>query len=527
MKNMKNIFNDEYKIFAGEEQYSFDNIPEKLDTIKDVEKIIDYLHQSLIRELIDLMTGLDRYSLLKYISLLSCSGLPNFSGHDNGAYLTNNLTAKEQSMIGRVLLEVYSLSAPASHGKEVHPEDFSNLIEKTAYILEVNSAKELVISYKNKKYNGKIKPYMGGISISQSLVSKKFNICYNPLFFDIRNVQKNNNLIDADEEDIYRIANIRHGRHHDRENLSIAIYTYYHYDLQDFFNVLTELANYLRIIYDNNKIFPENHIFIEMSYEGYIENFSNNDKRRKRVLDYLIFSNEKMSIMELRPAGTRHQKFRIVTNPIIKVEDKVYLVGSHILNALHRWMQYIRIGDWPLPDSIRKNKYPLLNKELKKIRNYNGKVIFEKKVENYLIEKSIIFGKFGDGARLGNCVLPGEVDGLILDPIERRIIILECKDIASDMNVLSMQAELLNFEFDYTPKIKEKIIQVEMDKISVAEAIISYSKDKFDIQYQGPFVDDTWRVEGLFIVRDGSPAMYYNKIEYPILPFREFRKIYF
>lgn len=525
---MGSVFDDKNIIFQGQELFSFESMPNGVNSFLKIEDIVSQLNNELINEAVEIMGEFRRDSLLNYLGLISASGLPNFSGEYNRGFLNCKLSTKQQMMAGRVLLEIYFLSAPCDGKREVdNLDELCRLLRIALNLINIDSAKNLILAGKGEKYNGKIKPYMGGVSISQDIEGKNFKICYNPLHFSILEAQKGHDLIlDTEVSDEIRIKKIINQESHDREGLSVALLKEFNFSLFDLFSVFSDLIEYCKKSSRAKLNFPQNFALRKMEYVELIDIFGLDTERRERVIEYLVFSNEKMTIEDMRPSSTRHQKIRIFTNPILKIDGYVYIIGEHILHAWNRWAQYIRIGDWPMPEGKRRSSYPLLSSELTKIRGENGKLVLEKKFEYFLSQKSIIFGRFGDGSVIGECKLPGEVDGIILDSDNEKIIVVECKDIASDMNILSMQIELLNFENDFTEKLSKKVAQVEKDKISVSKAIISFSKDKYKNNYSGCAVNDTWKVEGLFVVRDGSPAIYYSKMKYPVMSFMEFRSIY-
>lgn len=222
-----------------------------------------------------------------------------------------------------------------------------------------------------------------------------------------------------------------------------------------------------------------------------------------RAMDYLTFSDDFLTLGDLRPSDTRHQVRRIWTSPLMKRGTRYYVFRDIIFEAMNRWMRYLTQGDWPIPRNVLSVDCPNLHKALEK-RSRNSGSIFEDYVSTILAETGLPHATLKNGARVGSVRLSREIDSVVVDPRRKKIHVLEFKNIRSDQNAMSLQIELKKFLGEYAGKLRRSMIEVEADKSAFIKRVFELDKNSnrtFDA------IDDIekWSVESAFVFNSHSP----------------------
>jgi len=252
--------------------------------------------------------------------------------------------------------------------------------------------------------------------------------------------------------------------------------------------------------------------FVALDIE-YFRSFGAVSPRTAAALDYLTFSSEHLTVGDLRPSSTRHQKRRIVTHPFIVHDDILVLNRELLFEALNRWWRYLVNGDWPVPARTREG-WPTLNAAITARRNARGTEAFEPFVEAELDRIGLPWG-FTSGAnrKIGEALITGEIDALVVDAKSGVLWVVEAKDITSDQNLRSLQTELRNMTNHYLPQVTRSASQIQSDPRAVVKHALQgwaqrgkVDADQLrDAQLETQQVE-VWKVRPLIVVRDRSAA---------------------
>lgn len=221
------------------------------------------------------------------------------------------------------------------------------------------------------------------------------------------------------------------------------------------------------------------------------------------ALDYVTFSDEYLTLDDLRPSDTRHQRRRIWTSPLMKHGTRHYVFRDIVFEALNRWMRYLTQGDWPVPRNYLREDAPNLYRALEERSRASGP-IFEDYVNSLLDDIGLPHTTLKKGARVGIVKLSREVDSVVVDQARRKIHVLEFKNMSSDQNAKSLQTELKKFLGEYAEKLKRSVKEVESDKLAFVKRV-------FELHNSAPGSDrmiddaDSWSVEAAFVFSSHSP----------------------
>lgn len=221
------------------------------------------------------------------------------------------------------------------------------------------------------------------------------------------------------------------------------------------------------------------------------------------AVDYLTFSDEYLTLENLRPSDTRHQCRRIWTSPLMKHRARHYIFRDIAFEALQRWVRYLTQGDWPVPRNQLRKDCPNLYRALENRSRASGPS-FEDHVNSLLEETGLPHSTLRNKARVGAVRLSREIDSVVVDSASRRIHVLEFKNMSSDQNARSLQNELKKFLGEYAEKLKRSVEEVESDKLAFVKRIL-----ELDTSRSGsvPIPDniDSWSVEAAFVFNSHSP----------------------
>lgn len=267
----------------------------------------------------------------------------------------------------------------------------------------------------------------------------------------------------------------------------------------------------------------------EMSLELFYSKMLNGNKSKslKNAIQYLMYPPRKidLDIAKMRPNGTRHQPARLVTQPFLVYNNKVYLNGNIILHSITRWMRYMVNGDWPIPESIRSSNFLRLNESLKEYRNtYNlgrGKM-FEKYFQDSIKELNIIpWVQVKKGYKFENsCVkMRREVNSFVVDYAKSEIWVLDMKDNISDQNALSIYHQLQDIH-TYNEKLKITVDDISDSKCALThfscDIVNLWAKnEKIDKNISDSILQEVrdvkdWNIRRGIIIRDQHPGEFIN-----------------
>lgn len=190
----------------------------------------------------------------------------------------------------------------------------------------------------------------------------------------------------------------------------------------------------------------------------------------RAAVDYLTFSDDDMSIESLRPSHTRHQHKRVWTSPLLKTGGRYYIFRDVVFEAVLRWARYLTQGDWPVPRNTLRETAPRLHRALEDRSRESGP-LFERYVGSRLDETGLPWASLKNGARVGSVKLSREIDSVVIDAAQRKIHVLEFKNMSSDQNAKSLQNELKKFLGEYADKLDRSVREVELDKLAFVKRV--------------------------------------------------------
>ncbi|WP_443416219.1 hypothetical protein [Brachybacterium tyrofermentans] len=221
------------------------------------------------------------------------------------------------------------------------------------------------------------------------------------------------------------------------------------------------------------------------------------------AVDFVTFSDEHLTLGDLRPSGTRHQRRRVWTSPLMKSGGRHYVLRDIVFESIMRWIRYLTQGDWPVPRNYLRKDAPNLYRALEERSRISGP-IFEDYVNSLLDKTGLPRATLKKGAKVGIVTLSREIDSVVVDFANRRIHVLEFKNMSSDQNAKSLQSELKKFLGEYANKLKQSVDEVNSDKLAVVKRVVDLHGSTPD--NGGATEDaDSWSVEATFVFNSHSP----------------------
>jgi len=218
------------------------------------------------------------------------------------------------------------------------------------------------------------------------------------------------------------------------------------------------------------------------------------------AVDYLTFSEDHVTLNDLRPSATRHQRRRVWTSPLIRTGDRYFLHRDLIFEASIRWARYLTVGDWPVPRNALRDTAPLLWRALEDRSQASG-ATFEKYVAQRLDETGLPHTSLKNNARIGATKLSREIDSVVVNTEQRTLHVLEFKNHRSDQNARSLQSDLAKFLGSYAEKLERSVKEIEAEKAATVAKVSELTGIPLD-----HVTDPTeWSVEAAFVFSSHSP----------------------
>ena len=218
------------------------------------------------------------------------------------------------------------------------------------------------------------------------------------------------------------------------------------------------------------------------------------------AIDYLTFSDEHLTLKDLRPSATRHQRRRVWTSPLLKSGEQYFIHRDLVFEALIRWARYLSVGDWPVPRNVLQKTSPHLYRAVENRSRESGPS-FEQYVARRLDETGLLHVSMKNGARVGTLNLSREIDAVVVDPVRRKLHVLEFKNTRSDQNARSLQSELEKFLGSYAEKLMRSVREVEAEKV----AFVAKVYELRGVAQEEVVDPASWGVEAAFVFSSHSP----------------------
>jgi hypothetical protein len=288
----------------------------------------------------------------------------------------------------------------------------------------------------------------------------------------------------------------------DLKEISLAMEEELGFGISELFNILSDSLRPLDVE--------------RVDYSSYLANplisqYQSRGDKWLKAFKFLIFNSCDIGLNDIKVSKTRHQKKRLATHPFIIMDESIIFSRGLILSSQNRWAYYLLHGEFPVPPSVRKFKYPKLHKALEERRNSRGKE-FEILCEKYLDDIGAVWGRTNkQGVKVGNTKFTGEIDALVFDKDNKVIWVLDFKDLFSDQNARSIFNDLDKI-IKYFSQVERTASEVFKDIPGVIKYFVGEwcKKHKSKSEYRS-FRDSyievqEWSIKTAVVVRNGSPG---------------------
>lgn len=428
------------------------------------------------------------------------------------------LDAQSVGMAARVALE-RAVLAEQLGSRKPNELEIRDLVCAAAVYVEMDVLRDLASL---SRTNGRLA--MGTLRVRKT--GQLLEVDFRQEAFDLIGYQQLRTLRvrDNDPVDLEAILAMTYGVPEELSDLSEAMVTDLGFELEDLLNVL---VIGVRLNLKRQAQF----LAVDVAhFQG--ELLPSVSPRALAAFEFLSFSSQFLSLTDLRPSGTRHQRRRVVTHPFLIRGGHLYLIRDIQFEALNRWLTYLLNGDWPVPPPARKKLWPKLDAAITRRRNARGTGAFEPFVESELDDIGLPWASTsGQGAQIASALITSEVDAIVVDPDAGLIWVLECKDVTSDQNLRSLQSELDHMLKMHGKQVTRTVAEVETDPSGVATHLVqSWARRRGPdpaLQAVARKVAGVsiWRVKAVLVVRDRSAAEFLFDKPWDVVPVSGLRSL--
>ena len=411
------------------------------------------------------------------------------------------LYSQSLSFYARYICERVCIINSPSRNKINNTHEYMNIIRYVSTYITLDSLYELMDAGFFKIVT------LGNVNISKR--RRNITIEYIPIRFDfIKYFNTFHNepyrRFDRDNRDLNMYTRIIELPEYikDLKEISLAMEEELGFGISELFNILSDSLRPLDVE--------------RVDYSSYLANplisqYQSRGDKWIKAFKFLIFNSCDIGLNDIKVSKTRHQKKRLVTHPFIIMDESIIFSRGLILSAQNRWAYYLLHGEFLIPPSVRKVKYPKLHKALEERRNARGKE-FEILCEKYLDDIGAVWGRTNkQGVKVGNTKFTGEIDALVFDKDNKALWVLDFKDLFSDQNATSIFNDL-DKVIKYFSQVERTASEISKDIPSVIKYFVDdwSKKHKSKSEYRS-FRDSyievqEWSIKTAIVVRNGSPG---------------------
>lgn len=232
-----------------------------------------------------------------------------------------------------------------------------------------------------------------------------------------------------------------------------------------------------------------------------------------------------------QPLRHREHAVRLNTHPIVATRSGYLIAPRLVIRTVTHYLSLTRLGDWPVQQSLWSRQWPtffgvLAQSRPGSIKNERG-AAFERVVADHLVQVGLpMLHGVNANARIGNVVMPGEVDHLVVDYPSRQIWVIEDKDIIEPRTPMAARDCVRSFvaaDDGYAVKNQKNVAAIAVDPAGVASHVLERcrrthpslvaSQEETSPPPQGSLGDTPghgslqrpWTVRGVLVIRDLGP----------------------